>query len=205
MAELSNAVATQPERAVRLPSADEAWDDGPAARRAARGRRIARDLVELSRLQGGGERVTPEAIDLARLVRAICAHYPKVEIAGVDPFPLSTDSRRLARVLTLLLDNACLHGAPPVAVSYDACEIVVADRGSGLDPKLLAHATEPFVAGRGARGRGVGLGLAIAAHQAALLGAELQLCNAVHGGAVARLRFDAGASAGAWAPPRLTI
>jgi signal transduction histidine kinase len=204
MAELSNAVATQPERAVALPRADEAWEDGPAARRAARGRRIARDLVELSRLQGGGERVTPEAIDLARLVRAICAHYPKVEIAGVDPFPLSTDSRRLARVLTLLLDNACLYGEPPVAVSYDACGIVVADRGPGLDSKLLAHATEPFVAGRGARGRGVGLGLAIAAHQAALLGAELQLCNAVHGGAVARLCFDPGASTGAWAPP-LTV
>lgn len=205
MAELSDAVATQPERELRLRPADEAWEDGPAVRRAARGRRVARDLVELSRLQGGGERVTPEAIDLAQLVRAVCACYPRVEIAGVDPVPLCTDSRRLARVLTLLLDNACLHGAPPVAVSYDACEIVVADSGPGLDPKLLAHATEPFITGRGARGRGVGLGLAIATHQAALLGGELVLCNAVDGGAVARLRFDLGASSGAWAPSRLSV
>ncbi|MGD1051766.1 MAG: ATP-binding protein [Solirubrobacteraceae bacterium] len=204
MAELSDAIAAQPERAVALRLADEAWDDGPAARRAARGRRIARDLVELSRLQGGGERVVDAPIDLARLLREICVHYPKVEIAGVDPFPLHTDSRRLARVLTLLLDNACLHGAPPVAVRYDACEIVVADSGPGLEPKVLARATEPFVAGRSARGRGVGLGLAIAARQAALLGAELQLCNAVDGGALARLRFDPTASARAWAPPRLT-
>ncbi len=205
MVELSPAVATQPELGVALRPADEAWDDGPAVRRAARGRRIERDLVELSRLQGGGERVTAEAIDLARLVHGICEHYPKVEIAGLDPFPLSTDSRRLARVLMLLLDNACLHGAPPVTVAYDTCEIAVADRGPGLDPRLLARATEPFVTGRGARGRGVGLGLAIAAHQAVLLGAELQLCNAVDGGAVARLRFDAGPSARAWAPPRLSL
>ena len=204
MAELSDAVATQPERAVALRLADEAWDEGPAARRAARGRRIARDLVELSRLQGGGERVTAEPIELARLLREICVHYPRVEIAGVDPFPLCTDSRRLARVLTLLLDNACLHGAPPVLIHYDAGEIVVADSGPGLDPKVLARATEPFVAGRGARGRGVGLGLAIAARQAALIGAELELCNGVSGGALARLRFDPAASAGAWAPPRLT-
>ena len=43
------------------------------------------------------------------------------------------------------------------------------------------------------------------AKEAALLGAELQLCNAVHGGAVARRCFDPGASTGAWAPPPLTI
>ena len=48
-----------------------------------------------------------------------------------------------------------------------------------------------------AAGRGVGLGLAIAARQAAVLGAELHLSNAPGGGAVARLCFDVGAGVGA--------
>jgi signal transduction histidine kinase len=194
MAETSQAVATTQAPPALLPSlAAEAWDDGPVARRAARGRRVARDLVELSRLQRGVEAPTPETIDLSRLVRAICAYYPHVEITGAERLQRTADSRRLARVLTLLLDNACLHGAAPISVGYDACQISVADAGPGFESRLLARATEPFVTGSRARGRGVGLGLAIAARQAVLLGAELRLGNAIDGGAVARLCFVAQA------------
>ena len=200
MAETSQAVATtQAQPALRPSSAAEAWDDGPAARRAARGRRVARDLVELSRLQRGAEAAMPETIDLPRLVRAVCANYQHVEIAGAERLDRSTDARRLARVLTLLLDNACLHGASPIRVGYDACEISVVDSGPGFEARLLTRATEPFVTGSRARGRGVGLGLAIAARQAALLGAELRLGNEIDGGAVARLCFVAPAPAGAGA------
>jgi len=185
MAEPAHATAAPPQRVGRLS------DDAPDSRRHARERRVARDLIELSRLQGGGERADCVPLDLATLVRAICADYPQLHVEGPQNLPVSTDSRRLARILFALLDNAYLHGAPPVSVTFDATEIAVSDSGHGLATGVLARATEPFVTGERARGRGVGLGLAIAARQAALLGAELQLCNAAHGGAVARLCFAA--------------
>ncbi len=183
MAEPANAIAAPPQRVGRVS------DDAPESRRHARERRVARDLVELSRLQGGGERADCAPVDLATLVRSICANYPQLRLDGPQNVPVSTDSRRLARVLFALLDNAYLHGAPPVSVTYDATEIAISDSGPGLAAGLLPRATEPFVTGERARGRGVGLGLAIAAHQAALLGAELRVSNAIDGGAVARLCF----------------
>jgi len=185
MAEPANAIAAPLQRVGRVS------DDVPESRRHARERRVARDLVELSRLQGGGERADCAPVDLATLVRSICADYPQLRLDGPQNVPVSTDSRRLARVLFALLDNAYLHGAPPVSVTYDATEIAISDSGPGLAAGLLPRATEPFVTGERARGRGVGLGLAIAARQAALLGAELQVSNATGGGAVARLCFAA--------------
>ena len=185
MAEPANAIAAPLQRVGRVS------DDVPESRRHARERRVARDLVELSRLQGGGERADCAPVDLATLVRSICADYPQLRLDGPQNIPVSTDSRRLARVLFALLDNAYLHGAPPVSVTYDATEIAISDSGPGLAAGLLPRATEPFVTGERARGRGVGLGLAIAARQAALLGAELQVSNAIDGGAVARLCFAA--------------
>lgn len=188
MAELAKAIAGTSPRVVRLPADAPGWDDVPQARRHARERRVARDLVELSRLQRGGERAECVPLDLATLLRTICTDYPQLQIRGPEHLPVSTDSRRLARVLFALLDNAYLHGAPPVSVTFDATEIAIQDGGPGFVPALLPRATEPFTTGERAHGRGVGLGLAIAARQAALLGGALQLSNGEHG-AVARLRF----------------
>jgi signal transduction histidine kinase len=197
MPERPLAIAAQPQRVGPRRSAEAEWYEGPDVRRDARERRVARDLVELLRLQRGDEQIERTQVDLARLLRAVCADYPRLCVAGPDPLPFSTDSRRLARVLSTLLDNALLHGAPPISVRYDAAEIVVQDAGPGLEPRLLERATEPFVTGRRAPGRGVGLGLAIAARQAVVLGAELHLSNAPGGGAVARLCFDVEADVGA--------
>jgi signal transduction histidine kinase len=194
MPERPLATAAPPERIGRLRAAEHDWYEGPDARRQARGRRVARDLIELSRLQRGDERAEPAPVDLAGLLRAICADYPELCLAGPESVPFSTDARRLVRVLSALLENACLHGAPPISVSYNADEIVVLDGGPGLEPQLLERATEPFITGRRAPRRGVGLGLAIAAHQAAVLGAELRLSNAPQGGAIAQLRFPAAAA-----------
>jgi signal transduction histidine kinase len=146
--------------------------------------------VELSRLQRGDERAQRTPVDLVVLLQAVCAAYPNVSVRASGSPQLLTDSRRLSRVLVALLDNAHLHGAPPVSVSLDAAEIVVRDSGPGFEARVLERATEPFVTGRRAPGRGVGLGLAIAARQAALLGAQLALANAPDGGATATVRLD---------------
>ena len=193
MPELPSPIAAQASRTRGVRPVEPAWFEGPDTRREARGRRVARDLVELSRLQRGDERAQHAQIDLAALLRRLCAGYGQVCLAGPDLVLVSTDARRLARVLAALLDNAALHGKPPVTVRYDASEIVVEDSGGGLEPKILERAMEPFVTGSRARGRGIGLGLAIAARQSALLGAELHLNNAPGGGASARLCFHTAA------------
>ena len=172
------------------------WDEpGPATLRQARGRRVARDLVELSRLQKGAERPELTELDLAALLRSICGDYPNLRLEGPSTLRLLTDSRRLARVIFTLLDNAYLHGAPPVTVSFEAGGINVQDCGSGFSSRVLDRATQPFVTGERSRGRGVGLGIAIAARQAWLLGGELELSNSPTGGAIARVALPAALAA----------
>jgi signal transduction histidine kinase len=191
MAETAQRIDAVLPRSRRLAAVSTAWEDAPGSVREARGRRVARDLVELSRLQSGAERPELTELDLAALLGTICVDYPGVVLDGPSELALSTDSRRLARVLFTLLDNAFLHGAPPVTVSYDAAEVRVEDAGGGFAPRVLERVTQPFVTGDRSRGRGVGLGLAIAARHATLLGGELELTNSPDGGAIARLRLAA--------------
>lgn len=191
MAEIAQRTDPPLPRSRRLTAVSTAWGESPGSVREARGRRVARDLVELSRLQSGAERAQLSELDLAALLRTICVDYPGVVLDGPSRLPLSTDSRRIARVLFTLLDNAYLHGAPPVRVSFDAGEIRVEDAGGGFAARVLERATQPFVTGDRSHGRGVGLGLAIAARHAALLGGQLEFSNSPVGGAIARLRFAA--------------
>jgi len=174
---------------VALSATIELWDDPAARRRRARERRLAHDLVELSRLDRGLERAEPAPVDLARLLPAVTADYPGLSLEGPAAARIVTDSRRLARVLFILLDNAQIHGVPPVTVRYDEHAISVCDDGPGFPANVLARAAEPFVTGRGTDGRGVGLGLAIARRQAELLGAGLLIGNGERGGATVAVHF----------------
>ncbi len=184
--------STPPQRRVaHAPTHPRRWDQDPQERRHARERRFARDLIELSRLQRGGERAHPAPVDLANLVRAVHADYAPLDVAGPESAVVVTDPRRLVRILFAILDNAYVHGGSPVSLRYDTGEIVVRDSGGGFEAVLLARAAEPFVTGGHGRGRGVGLGLAIAGLQAALLGATLRLENDAAGGARVGVRFGA--------------
>jgi signal transduction histidine kinase len=196
MAEPAQAIDSGHPHGGRLAAVAMDWAEAdPGAIRQARGRRVARDLVELSRLQSGAERLELTELDLAALLGSVCADYQGLRLEGPRALRMCTDSRRLARVLFTLLDNAYLHGAPPVTVSFDAGGISVEDSGSGFSPRVLARATQPFVTGERSRGRGVGLGIAIAARQVTLLGGELELTNSPCGGAIARVSLPAAVAA----------
>ena len=82
------------------------WDSSSQARRHTRERRLARDLVELSRLDRGSERAECTPLDLARLIAAVRTGYPRLAVDGPAQLSLTTDSRRLARILLVALDNA---------------------------------------------------------------------------------------------------
>ena len=91
---------------------------------------------------------------------------------------VTTDPRRLERVLFNLLANAARHGKPPIEVTVEGRVIRVRDHGPGFPEELLADGPRRFRTGSTDRaGHGHGLGLTIAAGQARVLGARLTFRN----------------------------
>ena len=91
----------------------------------------------------------------------------------------------LDRLLGNLIDNAVLHGAPPVGVAVDTAldhgtrwaRLRVTDAGPGMDADLLATATERFTRADDARSRpGAGLGLALVEALVLDAGGRMRLC-----------------------------
>jgi signal transduction histidine kinase len=163
-------------------------------RRSLRAQRVARQLVELSRLNDGFEVAELRTIELMTFLSALLRDYPSVVVTSAPAeAQVLTDSRRLAAVLFAVLDNALVHGASPVEVCVTADAISIKDGGSGFPPQLLSEATRPFSTGSRVAGHGVGLGLAIAAAQMRLLSGALLLDNGHPSGACVTVRFTAPA------------
>jgi two-component system sensor histidine kinase MtrB len=171
---------------------------GPDARRAAellvadvrRLRGLVEDLMEVSRFDAEAEEAALEPVDLGRTVAAIvAARLPEAAVSlPSEPIVVSAELRRLDRIIGNLLDNARTHAPEaPVEVRVmregDVATVTVADRGPGVDPQALPHLFERFFkADASRRGGTSGLGLAIAAEHAALLGGRLVATNREGGG-----------------------
>lgn len=146
--------------------------------------RLVEDLLEISRLDSGSATADLRWVDLGGFVASVVGNSPGVTIQTNGASQSLVDARRLERVIENVLDNATRHGAPPVEVSVSPGRIVTRDHGPGFSEAMLAGAAERFTTGDPARGDGIGLGLAIAAGQCRVLGAELALANDPAGGAV---------------------
>ncbi len=180
----------------------EAGLDGlpPGQRRAAellvsdvrRLRTLVDDLMEISRFDAGAERAAPQRIDLARLVIGVTAsRLPEATVVvPATPVSVGAEPRRVERILGNLLDNARDHapGAPvevSLAPTLGGAVVVVADRGPGVSRDALPHLFERFYKADPSRAAGSsGLGLAIAAEHAALLGGSLRARRRPGGGMV---------------------
>jgi two-component system sensor histidine kinase MtrB len=177
----------------------------PDARRAAellvadvrRLRVLVEDLMELSRFDAHAEEAELAPVDLGAAVRAIVSsRLPAAELAlPSEPVIVSADMRRLDRIIGNLLDNARLH-APDAPVSITAQEsggevvVTIADRGPGVDAAALPHLFDRFYKADASRAAGSsGLGLAIAAEHATLLGGSLRAENLAGGGLAVSLRL----------------
>jgi signal transduction histidine kinase len=158
-------------------------------------RTLTEDLLEISRLDAGGERLDPDAIRLGVLAERVAAHAGgETVVRVVEDACVETDRRRLERVLGNLVANAHKHGRPPVVLSVEATAegavVTVRDHGDGFPEYLRAEGPQRFRT-EGSR-KGHGLGLTIAVGQAEVLGARLAFENAEDGGASAVLRLPAG-------------
>jgi len=155
---------------------------------------LAERLLELS--HGVGHDVpdagTDTAADLGRVAANVvrqwrAAHQDRAGEIAFDPPPTPVmahiDERDLDRIVTNLLSNALLHGAPPVrlTVRRDGAHalLTVADAGVGMPAELLEQATRRFSRAPEARSRaGTGLGLAIVEQLVTAAHGELRLCFA---------------------------
>ncbi|MEU3280224.1 ATP-binding protein [Streptomyces antibioticus] len=149
-------------------------------------RTLTEDLLEISRLDTGRERVELDAEELGALARRVVrASGTDTEVRVVRDTRVETDRRRLERVLGNLVANAHRHGRAPVELTVDGTVVTVRDHGDGYPEYLLAHGPQRFRTEGGAKGHG--LGLTIAVGQAEVLGARLTFTDAADGGAVATL------------------
>jgi signal transduction histidine kinase len=132
--------------------------------------RLVNDLLALARADAQRTLKT-EPVAIKPILEEICRQAqllaPEREIDCHAPSDVAVMGQpdALRQVLLILLDNAIKHGDGPIAV---ACEVVdegavvsVRDSGPGIEPELVPHLFERFVAGSEANA-GIGLGLAIA-------------------------------------------
>ncbi|MFF7146008.1 ATP-binding protein [Streptomyces nodosus] len=149
-------------------------------------RTLTEDLLEISRLDTGTERLELDTEQLAPLVRRVVrVSGTAAQVRVVRDARVETDRRRLERVLGNLVANAHRHGRGPVVLTVDGARIIVRDHGDGYPEYLLAHGPQRFRTESG--GKGHGLGLTIARGQAEALGARLEFADAPGGGALATL------------------
>ncbi|MGW6455304.1 two-component system sensor histidine kinase CseC [Streptomyces sp. NPDC055078] len=143
-------------------------------------RTLVEDVLEVARLDSASERAELQELALGEFVsRRIAVLNPDVDVRIVHESWVSTDPRRLERILLNLLTNAAKYGRPPIEVTVEGRVVRVRDHGTGFPEALLHEGPSRFRTGASDRaGTGHGLGLTIAAGQARVLGARLTFRNA---------------------------
>ena len=170
----------------------------------ARLRKLATELLDLSRLESGALELRPEPTDVGQLARdiageftpAVSAHDAELEVhAAPDPIEIDCDPERVAQVMRILLDNALVHTPAGTTIVVSAARadghvtLEVADSGHGIHHQTMPHIFEPFyTSADGARG--AGLGLAIARELAERMHGELTV-RSVPGETAFRLTLPA--------------
>ena len=147
--------------------------------------RLVEDLLEIARLDSGTATADLRWVDLGGFVTEVVGDAPGTTVST------NGASRRAWSIPAALSASSRTCSTTPPATAHlpstSRCptgRIVMRDHGPGFSDAMLAHAAERFTTGNPARGDGIGLGLAIAAGQCHVLGAELELANDPTGGAV---------------------
>ncbi|RSS79353.1 two-component system sensor histidine kinase CseC [Streptomyces sp. WAC06614] len=163
---------------------------------------LVEDVLEVARLDSASERAELQDVALGEFVaRRVTALMPEASVRIVADEVVSTDPRRLERILGNLLANAGRYGRPPVQVDVEGRVVRVRDHGPGFPEALLREGPSRFRTGSTDRaGVGHGLGLTIAEGQARVLGARLTFRNVAGPGGVDREGAAAGAVAVLWLP-----
>lgn len=166
---------------------DARWAAEKLSSQVKRMRRLVEELLEISRLDSGREALTFVDASLADLIRRLLIHHGWSEsvAAEIEDVEISTDPRRLDRIVGNLIANALEHGDGQVTIlarQEKAFVVIdVHDQGSGIQPHDERRVFDRFFKADPARGGGSGLGLAIARENARLLGGEISASSSPSG------------------------
>ena len=178
--------------------------------------RLAEDLLELARFEGGRLKLELEDLDVADLVHGTVDEWvgeaerqtTEIQVSlPPGPLPLRGDPVRLTQAVGNLVENALKYasgGAVRIAVERDRSgayyDVAVSDSGPGIPEAVLPRVFDRYfrVEGRAGGGPGgMGLGLAIVRGIAEAHGGSAFAESPAGGGARFVLRLPA-------APPRRT-
>lgn len=137
------------------------------------------DLLDVSRIRSGTMSIDPRPVQIASIIdraaRLTRSRYPIQIRRSVAPEAemINADAKRLAQVFINLFNNAARYRRPDqdealcevrVKAEDEGIVITVADRGRGMDAKVMKHIFEPLYQGNMTTRRssgGTGLGLYI--------------------------------------------
>jgi signal transduction histidine kinase len=123
------------------------------------------EILLVSRLDHADGRDLEEDVDLAALAAEECARYEDCCVQG-HSVVVRGDPTLLRRMIRNLVDNAKLHGKPPIAVAIERrgaqAVLDVSDRGQAIAADARERLFSPFYRVPGRSGpRDTGLGLAL--------------------------------------------
>ena len=183
---------------------------------AARLDRLVREVLDLSRIEGGSLRPTLEPLVLADAVSAVVDRLRgslgdrpiAIDVAHSLP-PVRADAVLLDGILANLVDNVAGHVPPPAPLAIgatsagDRITLTVDDGGPGIPEPARARLFRTFESprGQGSGSRpGLGLGLAIVRGMAEAMGGTVAAASSPLGG----LRVELSLPAAAPVPDELT-
>ena len=158
--------------------------------------RLVRNLLDLSRIEGGALKPELAAHDLGELARQAVERTHalgksiRVEVAPTIPAVL-VDDVYLGQILANLLENAVRYGGPTIVVAgrdlaeEAAVELRVADDGDGVPDRALEHLFDKFYQvprPDSLSRRGMGIGLTVVAGLAHAMGGTVRAERAAAGG-----------------------
>lgn len=171
-------------------------------------------MVEHSRLRAGGVQVALEPVRLGAVLQGVVddlsstVEEHQVVIEPTDAVVVA-DPTALARVFTNILGNAVKYSPPGSRIDVHVeetadgrVEVVVADRGRGIDDADVAAIFNEFERGRRAENDGgFGLGLAVVRHLVEMHGGAVEIGTGRYGGTDVTVRLPLGPVEGSPATP----
>ncbi len=160
--------------------------------------RLVEDLLEVSRMEAGAVQLQLSRFKLSEFLENVIyqSRSPHLELIYSPDDAMTSitaDKRRLAQVMTNLLENAEKYGEGADAVRFEVVgenvQIVVADSGPGVPANQRERIFERFgraEAGNRTAAPGFGLGLSLVAEHVRLHGGQVWVTDRIDGAKGAR-------------------